>query len=70
MTVSAMFIVHGQSTSVDAVVGTSNARKAVSHYNRMILAGLLASITDEEGRAYNPRALSHAYAAPRGFRKP
>ena len=49
-----MFVVHGQSGTINAIVGTSSLSKAVMHLNRMTQAGLNAFITDERGRVCNP----------------
>lgn len=52
-----MFVVHGQSGTISAIVGTSSVHKAIMHLDRMTQAGLSVSITDDQGRTCNPRHL-------------
>lgn len=50
-----MFVVHGQSGTINAIVGASSLAKAVMHLNRMTQAGLNAFITDERGQLCTPQ---------------
>ncbi len=52
-----MFVIHGQSGSFSAIVGTSDAHKAVLHLRRMSQSGLSVVIKDSRGRLCNPSVL-------------